>query len=161
MSPTGAVPPEARAGIARWYTLVEDVVYVGLGLLLAGVVLWLLGAGFLSFGKSVLHGTMASSVIGLLDQILLILLMVELLATVQVSFREHALVPQPFLLVGMISVIRRVLVLTAEFGEKQSQGETVTQVVVLELAVLGGLILALAIALVLLRKRDASTTAPR
>jgi hypothetical protein len=54
-----------------------------------------------------------------------------------------------------------VLVLTAEFGEKQSKGEPVTQVVVLELAVLGGLILALAIALVLLRKRDASTTAPR
>lgn len=36
--------------------------------------------------------------------------------TVQVSFREHALVPEPFLIVGLIAAIRRLLVLTAEFA---------------------------------------------
>jgi uncharacterized membrane protein (DUF373 family) len=40
---------------------------------------------------------------------LLILLIVELLYTVQVSFREHAVMPEPFLLVGLIAAIRRVL----------------------------------------------------
>jgi uncharacterized membrane protein (DUF373 family) len=59
----------------------------------------------------------------LLDRILLILLIVELLYTVQVSFREHALVPEPFLLVGLISAIRRVLVVTAEFGEWRQKTE--------------------------------------
>jgi hypothetical protein len=46
----------------------------------------------------------------------LILLVIELLYTVQVSFREHGLIPEPFLLVGLIAAIRRVLVLTAEFA---------------------------------------------
>ena len=40
----------------------------------------------------------------------------------QVSFRLHAVTPEPFLLVGLIAAIRRVLILTAEFGHEGSQG---------------------------------------
>ena len=141
----------ARAGIARYYTVVEDAVYIGLGLLLAGIVVLLLVAAFIHFVHGAIDWSIASKVTGLLDQILLILLLVELLYTVQVSFREHALVPEPFLLVGLISAIRRVLVLTAAFGEPHQQ--TPPPALVPELAVLAALILALAIALVLLRKR--------
>jgi len=39
-------------------------------------------------------------------------MIVEILYTVQVSFSEHALVPEPFLIVGLIATIRRLLVLT-------------------------------------------------
>jgi phosphate-starvation-inducible protein E len=53
-------------------------------------------------------------VVALLDRILLILMIVEILYTVQVSVREHSLVPEPFLLVGLIATVRRLLVLTAE-----------------------------------------------
>jgi uncharacterized membrane protein (DUF373 family) len=51
--------------------------------------------------------------VDLLDRMLLILMIVELLYTVQVSFREHTLVPEPFLIVGLIAVTRRILVVTA------------------------------------------------
>ena len=98
---------------------------------------------------------------GLLDLILLILLLVELLYTVQVSFREHTLVPEPFLLVGLISAIRRVLVLTATVGEPHPGGGPPPQALVLELAVLAALILALAVSLVLLRRRDVAQRAAR
>jgi uncharacterized membrane protein (DUF373 family) len=57
------------------------------------------------------------------DRLLLILLIVELLYTVQVSFREHGIIPEPFLLVGLIAAIRRVLVLTAEFAQVKDQTE--------------------------------------
>jgi len=88
---------------------------------------------------------------------------------VQVSFREHALVPEPFLLVGLISVIRRVLVLTAVMGEHTATGALndgssntgATMPLVMELAVLAALILALAISLVLLRRRGERTAAER
>ena len=140
-----------RAGIARWYGYVEDVVYVGLGLLLTAIIVVLLAAAFIGFGHRVAAWTVVAGIGTLLDQILLILLLVELLYTVQVSFREHVLVPEPFLLVGLISAIRRVLVLTAAFGEPHQQ--TPPPALVPELAVLAALILALAIALVLLRKR--------
>src|SRR5260370_9625705 len=100
---TSHLAPEARAWIARIFTILEDVVYIGLGLLLAGCALYLLVDGAIAFGKEVLAGSEQVKMIALLDKILLILLIVELLYTVQVSFREHALVPEPFLLVRLIS----------------------------------------------------------
>jgi hypothetical protein len=40
----------------------------------------------------------------------------------QVSFREHTLVPKPFLIVALIAVTRRILVVTAEFAELAEAG---------------------------------------
>jgi len=109
--------PDTRAWIARAFTAVEDIVYVGLGLSLACSALVLLGIDALHLVQSVVSGTFSTRIIASLDRIMLILLVVELLYTVQVSFREHAIVPEPFLILGLIAAIRRVLVLTAEFGE--------------------------------------------
>jgi uncharacterized membrane protein (DUF373 family) len=143
---------EPRAWIARGYTWVEDIVYIGLGLLLAALVLSLLVTAFGDIGRSLVDWSVAARTIALLDQILLILLVVELLYTVQVSFRAHALAPEPFLLVGLISAIRRVLLLTAEMGKQHEPTETSAHAFVWELAVLAGLILALAVALMLVRR---------
>jgi uncharacterized membrane protein (DUF373 family) len=145
--------PISRAWIARAFILVEDVVYIGLGLLLAASALSLLGNGIYIFGKSFASGTLTQNIISLLDRILLVMLVVELLYTVQVSFREHAIVPEPFLLVGVIAAIRRVLVLTAEFSHEKQANAAQFQAFVTELAVLTALILVLVISLMLLRKR--------
>lgn len=144
---------EGREWLARAFTHVEDAVYLGLGLLLtAGAVALLVSSG-IGFVRSVLAGALADHVIALLDQILLIFMIVEILYTVQVSFREHALVPEPFIVVGLIAVIRRVLVLTAEFGELLEKGEAVFRNAMLELGLLTVMVLALVAALVLLRRR--------
>jgi hypothetical protein len=45
----------------------------------------------------------------------------------QVSFREHTLVPKPFLIVALIAVTRRILVVTAEFAELAEAGGVVFQ----------------------------------
>jgi uncharacterized membrane protein (DUF373 family) len=150
---------ETRLRVARAFTAVEDLVYIGLGLLLAGTAFTLLVASVIDFSRGVLAGRI--SPIQLLDQILLILLIVELLYTVQVSFREHALIPEPFLLVGLISAIRRVLVLTAEFGELPEKTTDMSWHFAIQLAVLTALILALAISLMLLRRRSARVVAER
>jgi uncharacterized membrane protein (DUF373 family) len=155
------LPPETRSWVARAFTLVEDVVYIGLGVLLAGSALGLLVTGFLTFVQSVRAGTFPEGIVALLDRILLILLIVELLYTVQVSFRAHALVPEPFLLVGLISAIRRVLVVTAEFGELKDQSEAVFRNFITELGVLTVLIVALAFSLLLLHRRDTPAVARR
>jgi hypothetical protein len=149
--------PQPRVSILRAFTAVEDVVYVGLGLLLAGSAITLLVVGLIDFGQSVVIGKARS--IELLERILLILLVVELLYTVQVSFRKHTLVPEPFLLIGLISAIRRVLVLTAEYGELREKADRDAQYFFIELAVLTALILALAISLAVLRKGGASDVA--
>jgi hypothetical protein len=157
LDPPGATQTQSRVWTARAFTGVEDVVYIGLGLLLAGGAIALLGTGIFNFGKGVVNGDIRP--IQLLDRVLLILLVVELLYTVQVSFRGHALAPEPFLLVGLISAVRRVLILTAEFGELGEKTESGFRHFVIELVVLTVLIVALAISLVLLRRRGAPVTA--
>ena len=148
----------ARKWIARAFSIVEDVVYVTLGLMLASCAVTLLFDGIFSFVHQVGRTTAFASTLGLLDRILLILLVVELLYTVQVSFREHAVVPEPFLLVGLIAAIRRVLLLTAEFSQVRPLTETAFQHFVIELAVLTALIVSLAFSLLLLKKRGVVNT---
>ena len=152
---------EKRAWAARGFTLVEDVVYIGLGLLLAGSSIALLIGGVITFGQHLMAGTLTSNIVPLLDRILLILLVVELLYTVQVSFREHSVMPEPFLLVGLIAAIRRVLVLTAEFAQVHGQSDEVFRRFVIELVVLTVLIVALVISLMLLKKRGVEAVAER
>ncbi len=89
---------DAREWIAKQFTRIEDVVYVGLGILLAASALVLLVSGAIRFGESLVTGQFVARSIDLLDRLLLILMIVELLYTVQVSFREHLLVPEPFLI---------------------------------------------------------------
>ena len=159
--PRGGRAAEGREWLARAFTHVEDAVYLGLGLLLAaGAVALLVTSGF-GFVRSVLAGAFAAHVIELLDQVLLIFMIVEILYTVQVSFREHALVPEPFIVVGLIAVIRRVLVLTAEFGELLEKGEHIFRNAMLELGLLTVMVIALVVALVLLRRRAPTATAEK
>ena len=88
----------------------------------------------------------------ILDQILLVLLIIELLYTVQVSFREHGLVAEPFLIVALIAVIRRVLVVTAELPKLPQAGEDVFRHAIMELAILTVMIIVLVTSFVVLRK---------
>jgi hypothetical protein len=57
---------------------------------------------------------------------------IEILYPVQVSFREHGLVPEPFVLVAMIAAVRRILVLTAEFGKLMERGAPVFRYAMIE-----------------------------
>ncbi len=157
----GGIPPAVRERIAQSFTRVEDVVYVGLGLLLAAGALALLVDGTVAFGRQLLGGAMPGPIIDLLDRVLLVVMLVELLYTVQVSFREHTLVPEPFLIVGLIAATRRILVVTAEFAKLAQEGGTVFLHAMLELGLLTVMVLAFVVALVLLRRRSGLAAADR
>ena len=47
----------------------------------------------------------------LLDRVLLVLILVEIVHTVVLSLRAHRLAAQPFIVVGLVAVIRRILFL--------------------------------------------------
>jgi hypothetical protein len=56
-------PPQLkRAWVARTFTAVEDLVYIGLGLLLAGSSIVLLVSGMISFGQSLVAGSFATNI---------------------------------------------------------------------------------------------------
>ncbi|HSP13288.1 MAG TPA: phosphate-starvation-inducible PsiE family protein [Thermoanaerobaculia bacterium] len=150
--------PATRAGIARTFNILEDIVYAGLGMLLAASALVLLGNSAIEFVRNIAANTLTQNIVALLDRILLIFLVVELLYTVQVSFQKHTIAPEPFLLVGVIAGIRRVLVITAEFGHVPAPADTTLYRFVIELAVLTVLVPVLVLSLLMLRKRESSAS---
>jgi len=146
-----------RLAIAHGFTLVEDVVYVGLGILLALSAGSLIVGGASEFIASLRSGASAGQIVLVLDRILLVLMVIELLYTVKVSFQEHALVPEPFVVVGLIAATRRILIVTAQlavFVEKTSD-ETTFRHAMWELGLLTVMVVALVASLLMLRKRSA------
>jgi uncharacterized membrane protein (DUF373 family) len=142
----------ARKAIVQAASLVEDIVYVGLGALLAISALSLLWSGLTSAVAALVARSVTAEIPSLLDQILLILLVIELLYTVQVSFREHGLLAEPFLVVALIAVIRRILVVTAELPKLPQAGEDVFRHAIVELGILTVMVVALVGSFVVLRK---------
>ena len=144
-----------RKAVSTGFSAVQDVVYVALGVLLSVAAVVLLVQG----GRAIFSAATGSSpraIVDVLDRILLALMIAELLYTVQVSFREHALVPEPFLLVALIAAVRRILVITAEFSAQDSQSDGAFQHVMGELALLTVLIVVLVGALVVLQRKTAT-----
>ncbi|HWO43349.1 MAG TPA: phosphate-starvation-inducible PsiE family protein [Candidatus Eisenbacteria bacterium] len=151
------MPKANRADVREWissgFIRVEDVVYVGLGLILTGGALFLLFNVVLHFVEVLRASEPRDQIVGLLDQILLIMMIIEILSTVQVSFREHTLKPEPFLIVGLIAAIRRILILTAEFSSPEEFVQEAFRNAMVELGLLTLLILAFGVSLFLLKRQ--------
>jgi uncharacterized membrane protein (DUF373 family) len=141
------------------FTRVEDAIYVGLGVLLAAVAASLLMAEITFFVQYVFAGNLDENIVMLLDRILLIIIFVEVLYTVQVSFRQHVLQPGPFLVVGLIAVTRRILVLTAELPKMVKESGPIFYNAMIELGLLTVLIVALVVSLHFLRPNDPNLAA--
>ncbi len=144
-----------RRVISTGFTWLQDGVYITLGVLLSVSAVAVLLPVALDLPRALTRGLETTSIVALLDRMLLALMIVELLYTVQISFREHTLVPEPFVLVALIAAIRRILVITAEFGAQSRPSEEVLRHVLLELALLTVLVAVLVAALVVLRARSA------
>lgn len=142
-----------RGIVVQGLAVVEDVVYVGLGVILAISAFALLFSALKGFVTAVSAPALPTQIVGLLDQILLILLIIELLYTVQVSFREHGLVVEPFVVIALIAVIRRILVLTAELPKLTEAGGAVFSNALLELGLLTVMVVVLVAALIALQRQ--------
>jgi uncharacterized membrane protein (DUF373 family) len=158
-SSSGTSP--VRGLIAHVFTWIEDVVYIGLGALLAASALALLAQTALTFSHDLVNGSVPTGIVALLDRLLLVLMIIELLYTVQVSFREHTLVPEPFLIVGLVAATRRILVLTAAFAGTEGLTDFTFRVTMTELAILTVMIVALVASLLMLRRRHPDAKATR
>lgn len=136
----------------------EVVIYSVLALLLfITALLTIANAGKLLW-EGLEHWTIATQTLLVLDQLLVVLMLVEILHTVRISIRSHFLVTEPFLVVGLIASIRRVLVITLEAatltkgGTWSTEGASIFRASMTELGLLGLLILILVFSITLLRR---------
>lgn len=99
----------------------------------------------------------AASKLGLrvLDRVLLLLIVAELLFTLQLVIARGEIATEPFLFIGIIAAVRRVVVITAEI-EKLPQGGRALTNFLLELGLLALLVVAFGVAIFLIRRGAAA-----
>ena len=98
----------------------------------------------------------SSLMLEVLDGLLLIFIFVELLYAVRVCLRSHEIVIEPFLVVGILAAIKEIVVLSVEAAKLLEKGPEFSRAVV-EIGVLGGVVLGLAVAAFVLRARGSDT----
>src|ERR1700754_1626570 len=96
---------------------IEVFAYLVLGIVLALTALLSIYSAGVALWKAVQVYGDASSLVLTIDRLLFVLMIVEILHTVRVSFQSGELRPEPFLIVGLIASIRRVLVITLEASQ--------------------------------------------
>jgi uncharacterized membrane protein len=131
---------------------VETGIYVAVGILLVIAAVMLVGAAAWHFVDDFGLEHFSDHLLVLIDKLLLTLMIIELLYTVRVSLRARGLIPEPFLIIGLIAAMRRVLLITAETWHLQDVEQDLFQRAMLELGLLTVLTLILVISLVLLRR---------
>jgi uncharacterized membrane protein (DUF373 family) len=135
--------------------MLEDAVYWAIALVLVVGSVALLIAQFNTMLR--LRNTPASTVmIEILDGLLLIFIFVELLYAVRSCLRSHEIVAEPFLIVGILAGIKEIVVLSVEAATLLDKGPEFSRAVV-EIGVLGGVVLVLALAAFVLRERRRDT----
>ncbi len=137
---------------------VEVFGYLVLGLLLALTAVLGIGSAAMSLWSTAQERGNVSSLVLTIDRLLFVLMVLEILHTVRVSFRSSTLECEPFLIVGLIASIRRMLVITLESSQATPPGQwtpnsqALLSASMLELGVLGALILVMVISIAMLRR---------
>ena len=148
--------------LVQWATTVfgyvEHIVYIVLGVLLSITTVLALGDVATQLFRGFSHMSGSEVILPIIDRLLFVLLLVEVLHTVRASIRTGGLTPEPFLIVGLIASIRRVLVITLQSSEATktagwtAETEAIIKGAMLELSVIGVLILILVGSLYLLSR---------
>jgi uncharacterized membrane protein (DUF373 family) len=114
----GRPPRRGIWGVTRSILLLEhaqDVITIAVGIVLILVSAVVLVSGIADFFHALTTTrilsteSILSDATGFLDEILLVLILVEIVHTVVLSLHSHRLVAQPFIVVGLIAVIRKIL----------------------------------------------------
>jgi hypothetical protein len=133
----------------------DSILIYGENVIYGIIILFLfLSAGLLVYDEIVtfLHFSQEANsikvIIEIIAKTLLLLMIIEILSTVRISIKNHTLCAEPFLIVGLIASIRRILIISVETAYMH---EYFTNFMI-EIGVLVGLSFVFVICIVLLRK---------
>ena len=140
---------DLERGIGR----AETVIYVVIAALLVVAAAFTLVGTAIDVAEGSRSRAIADTGTFLLDRVLLIFIIAELLYTLRVVNFGGRILVEPFLFIGLIAVVRKVLVITAE----AEQHGVPTSDLVIQIGALAGLTLVLALAVYLLRRSGART----
>jgi uncharacterized membrane protein (DUF373 family) len=144
------LPSRESAAIEVSFGAAESAIYVVVAALLV------VAAAFTAVGTvtDVIEGSGSRSItdtgIFILSRVLLMFIIAELLYTLRLVNLDGRILVEPFLFIGLIAVVRRILVITAEI--EGNPGRTAITNFLIQVGALGLLALVLALAIHLLRR---------
>lgn len=122
----GEAADRARGKLgARLLGIAEDVIYVGIAVLLTGTGLVLLYDSATQLVGLVGDGSVNATV-EVLDSLLLLFIVVELQFAVRTTLTKRQLVAEPFLLVGILASIKEIVLLSVKAAEEVGNGDQFT-----------------------------------
>jgi hypothetical protein len=139
-------------------SMVEVALYAAVGLILSLTALFALFTACQALWQGLSAEESAKTVVEVIDRLLVVFMLVEILHTVRISIRSHTLVTEPFLIVGLIATIRRILVITLNAANLTNtanwanDGPAKLRASMVELALLGGIVIVLVISIHILRQ---------
>ena len=151
-APIAHVHPKSRP--AAFLKQAESTVLFCIALVLTVLAVLLLFNSVYSLYVAVTGGQIRDQAIEILDSILLVMMTMEIVYTVTISIESHKLDAEPFLVVGAIAAIRRMLVITAE-STKLETNIPAFQNSLLELGLLAVTIIVIACSVYVLRRSQA------
>jgi uncharacterized membrane protein (DUF373 family) len=147
-----------RRDALRLFERIERAIEVGIAVILSlTAILALAGAVTLAW-DAVAQWPQIRSLFVIVDRLLFVLMVIEILHTVRASIQTHQMASEPFLIVGLIATIRRILVVTLETSDKTTEGPAGAsgalsfEHAMIELGILAVLTLVLAVAIHLSRR---------
>lgn len=147
-----------RARSSQYLHLLEAALYIAVGLLLSASAIAVLFDASGILWRGIASRTLVGYGLQVLDQLLFVLVLVEILHTVRISIRAQEILIEPFLIVGLIASIRRVLVITMQAAKLTEEGHNSPDNLsafhnsMLELGLLGILVLVFVLSIYLLRR---------
>ena len=136
----------------------ESVVLTLIAVMLVLLAVLLLGMSLTGMIRDIRSGTLANAGIEVLNGILLVMMIMEIVYTVTRSLESHLLVAEPFLIIGAIAAIRRMIVITAESTNMQLTNPVAFRSLLMELGLLAGIVVSMAFAVWILRRSEISNT---
>jgi len=149
--PEGAREHPMVKMVAGYLALSERVVLILIAIVLVILAVLLLISTVAAMVQSVMNGSTRDVAIEILDSVLLVMMTMEIVYTVTLSLESHKLSAEPFLIIGVIAAIRRMLVITAE-STKIENNVDLFRSTLLELGLLAVIVIALAAAMFMIRR---------
>ncbi len=106
----------------------------------------------------ILHGDIILGLTSVLNDVLFVIILMELLGTVITHLSEGGFQLRPFLIIGIISSVRRILVLGAQLSTTRRESPTVFDHSLIELGVDALIVVILTVALYLVQRIRKNST---
>ena len=132
----------------------ESAVLILIGLVLVVLAVLMLGSAIVSVLHAFQEGKVREEAIEILDSVLLVMMTMEIVYTVAISLEAHALVAEPFLIIGAIAAIRRMLVITATSTKDEHTAPDVFRNTLMELGLLALIVVTMALSIYILKRAE-------